>query len=85
MSIGRRLFAAMFSLSALASISGMARVNAQIFGFSPLFAIAPKNGSNGKIIAPPTRIRAVNPFGFWNEFLYQYRVLVNVGSARMNV
>lgn len=68
------------SLMGASALSGMAQ-NSIIFGTAPAATIGPILGPNGESITLTTQISAGNFFGFGNEFLYQYQVFVNAGSA----
>ena len=72
------------SLAGLCALSGHAQVNSVIFGTGPAAINGPVIGPNGESITLTSQISAGNFFGFGNEFLYQYNVSVNPGSARVD-
>jgi len=67
-----------------AAVSGVAQINSVIFGTGPAAINGPILGPGGESITLTTQISAGNFFGFGNEFLYQYNVSVNPGSARVD-
>ena len=79
-----RLIPLAISLAGLSAMPAMAQVNSVIFGTGPAGIITPLLGPNGESVTLTTQISAGNFFGFGNEFLYQYNVLVNAGSARVD-